>query len=102
MDDTVKSEVDALRADFKQIKDDLKGLTAAISQLAAKQGAEAVDELKQKRDKVEAQLRHAAGEAKATFGDARTTLEEHVREKPLNTLLLAFTVGLVLGKGLGR
>ena len=95
MDETVKSEVDALRADFKQIKEDLKGLTAAISQLAAKQGAEAVDELKQKRDKVEAQLRQAAGEA-------RTTLEEHVREKPLNTLLLAFTVGLVLGKGFGR
>jgi ElaB/YqjD/DUF883 family membrane-anchored ribosome-binding protein len=95
MEESVKSEVDALRADFKQIKEDLKGLTAAISQLAAKQGAEAVDELKQKRDKVEAQLRQAAGEAK-------TTLEEHVREKPLNTLLLAFAVGLVLGKGLGR
>lgn len=95
MDETVKSEVDALRTDFKQIKEDLKGLTAAISQLAAKQGAEAVDELKQKRDKIEAQLRQTAGEAK-------TTLEEHVREKPLNTLLLAFTVGLVLGKGLGR
>jgi len=95
MDETVKSEVDALRADFKQIKEDLKGLTAAISQLAAKQGSEAVEELKQKRDKVEAQLRQAAGEAK-------TTLEEHVREKPLNTLLLAFAVGLVLGKGLGR
>ena len=95
MAETVKSEVDALRADFKQIKEDLKGLTAAISQLAAKQGSEAVDELKQKRDKVEAQLRQAAGEAK-------TTLEEHVRDKPLNTLLLAFVVGLVLGKGLGR
>jgi ElaB/YqjD/DUF883 family membrane-anchored ribosome-binding protein len=95
MEESVKSEVDALRADFKQIKEDLKGLTAAIKQLAAKQGSEAVDELKQKRDKVEAQLRHAAGEAK-------TTLEEHVREKPINTLLLAFAVGLVLGKGLGR
>lgn len=95
MDDTVKSEVDALRTDFKQIKEDLKGLTAAIKQLAAKQGAEAVDELKLKRDKVEAQLRQTAGEYK-------TTLEDHVREKPLNTLLLAFAVGLVLGKGLGR
>ena len=95
MDETVKSEVDALRADFKQIKEDLKGLTAAISQLAAKQGAEAVDELKLRRDKVEAHLRQAAG-------DAKTTLEEHVREKPLNTLLLAFMVGLVLGRGLGR
>ncbi len=95
MDETVKSEVDALRADFKQIKDDLKGLTSAISALAAKQGAEAVGELKVKRDKVEAQLRHAAGEA-------RSTLEEQVREKPLNTLLLAFAIGLVLGKGFGR
>ena len=95
MDETVKSEVDALRTDFKQIKEDLKSLTATISQLAAKQGAETIDDLKQKRDKVEAHLRQAAG-------DARTTLEEQVREKPLHTLLLAFTIGLVLGKGLGR
>ena len=73
MDEAVKSEVDALRDDFKQIKEDLKGLTATIGQLAAKQGA-----------------------------DVKASLEDHVREKPLNTLLLAFAVGLVLGKGFGR
>ena len=73
MDEAVKSEVDALRDDFKQIKEDLKGLTATIGQLAAKQGP-----------------------------DVKASLEDHVREKPLNTLLLAFAVGLVLGKGFGR
>jgi len=95
MDEAVKSEVEALRADFKKISEDLKGLTKTITQLTAKQAAEGVDELKQKRDQLEAQLRTAAGEA-------RTTLEEHVREKPINTLLLTFAVGLLLGRSLGR
>jgi len=95
MDEAVKSEVEALRADFKKISEDLKGLTKTITQLTAKQAAESVDELKQKRDQIETQLRQAAG-------DARTTLEEQVREKPLNTLLIAFAAGLILGRGLGR
>jgi len=95
MDEAVKSEVEALRADFKKISEDLKGLTKTITQLTAKQAAESVDELKQKRDQIETQLRQAAG-------DARTTLEEQVREKPLNTLLIAFAAGLILGRGIGR
>jgi len=95
MDEAVKSEVEALRADFKKISEDLKGLTKTITQLTAKQAAESVDELKQKRDQIETHLRQAAG-------DARTTLEEQVREKPLNTLLIAFAAGLILGRGLGR
>jgi ElaB/YqjD/DUF883 family membrane-anchored ribosome-binding protein len=95
MDESVKTEVEALRADFKQIREDLKSLTSALGQLAGKQAAEGVDELKQKRDKIEAQLRQVAG-------DARTSVEEHVREKPVNSLLLAFAIGLVLGKGFGR
>ena len=95
MDDAVKSEVEALRADFRKISEDLVGLSKAIGELTRKQAADGVDELKLRRDKVEAQLRQAAG-------DARTHLEDHVREKPLNTLLIAFAVGLVLGRGLGR
>lgn len=95
MDDSVKSEVEALRADFKKVSEDLKGLTKTLAELTRKQAADGVDELKQRREKVEAQLRQAAGEA-------RSTLEDQVREKPLNTLLIAFAVGLVLGRGFGR
>jgi len=95
MDEAVKSEVEALRADFKKISEDLKGLTKTITQITAKQAAESVGELKQKREQFETQLRQAAG-------DARSTLEEQVREKPLNTLLIAFVTGLILGRGLGR
>ena len=93
MDETVKSEVEALRKDFKQIRDDLSGLSRAIKELGAKHASEGVDDLKQARDRIEAQLRQAAGEA-------RGTIEEQVREKPLGTLLIAFAVGLVLGKTL--
>ena len=95
MDEAVKSEVEALRADFKKISEDLKGLTKTLAEVTRKQATEGVEDLKQKRDQVEAQLRQAAGEA-------CSTLEDHVREKPLNTLLIAFAIGLVLGKGLGR
>ena len=95
MDDTIKSEVEALRGDFKQIKEDLVGLTKAIGQLSAKHASEGVDDLKEARDKLEAQLRQAAHEA-------RGTLEEQVKEKPLGTLMIAFAVGLLLGKSLTR
>jgi ElaB/YqjD/DUF883 family membrane-anchored ribosome-binding protein len=93
MDETVKSEVEALRKDFKQIKDDLAGLSKALKDIGTKRAAEGVDDLKQARDKIEAQLRQAANEA-------RGTLEEQVREKPLGTLAIAFAVGLLLGKTL--
>ncbi len=93
MDDTVKSEVEALRKDFKQIKDDLAGLSKALKDIGTKRATEGVDDLKQARDKIEAQLRQTANEA-------RGTLEDQVREKPLGTLAIAFAVGLLLGKTL--
>ncbi len=91
MDETVKSEVEALRKDFKQVKDDLAALTKALKDVGAKRAAEGAEDLKQARDKVEAQLRQAANEA-------RGTIEDQVREKPLGTLAIAFAIGLVLGK----
>ena len=93
MDDAVKSEVEALRKDFKQVKDDLANLTKTLKEFGTKRAAESVDDLKVARDKVEAQLRQAANEA-------RGTLEEQVRAKPLGTLAIAFAIGLLLGKTL--
>lgn len=93
MDDSVKSEVEALRKDFKQVKDDLASLTKVLKDLGAKRAAEGVDDLKVARDRVEAQLRQAATEA-------RGSLEDQVREKPLGTLAIAFSIGLLLGKTL--
>lgn len=95
MDDTLKQEVEALRADLKKIKADLLGLTKTLSKVTASEAAEGLQGIKQKSDQMEAKLRQAAGEAK-------TTLEEQVREKPLGTLLLAFGIGLLFGKVAGR
>ena len=36
MDDSVKSEVEALRKDFKQVKEDLASLTKVLKDLGAK------------------------------------------------------------------
>lgn len=92
---TIKTEVEALRADFKQVKEDLVGLTRILSQYTSKQAGEGLDDLKQARDRIEAQLRQAAGEA-------RDTLEQRVKEQPLGTLLIAFGVGLLIGKAVSR
>jgi ElaB/YqjD/DUF883 family membrane-anchored ribosome-binding protein len=92
---TIKTEVEALRADFKQVKDDLVTLTKALSQYTSKHAGEGLDDLKHARDRVEAQLRQAAG-------DARDTLEQRVKDQPLGTLLVAFGIGLLIGKTVSR
>lgn len=92
---TIKSDVEALRADFKQVKEDLVELTKTLSQLTSKQANESLDDLKHARDKLEAQVRTVAG-------DARDTLEKRVKEQPLGTLLVAFGVGLLIGKTASR
>ena len=92
---TIKSDVEALRADFKQVKDDLVELTKTLSQITSKQANESLGDLKQARDKIEAQVRQAAGEA-------RDTLEKRVQDQPLGTLLIAFGVGLLFGKVVSR
>jgi ElaB/YqjD/DUF883 family membrane-anchored ribosome-binding protein len=95
VDETLKQDVEALRADLKQIKADLVGLTKKLGSLTATEAAEGLDSIKQASAQAEARLRHAATEA-------RTTLEEQVREKPLGTLLLAFAIGMLFGKAAGR
>ena len=92
---TVKSEVDALRADFKQVKDDLVALTKTLSQYTSRQANESIVDLKQARDRIEAQVRQTAG-------DARETLEKRVHDQPLGTLAIAFGIGLLIGKTVGR
>ena len=91
MDETLKTDVDALKADLKQIRADLKGLSKTISQMTVAEASESFKNLKQAGEKAEARLRQ-------TTGEVRSTLEQHVQEKPLGSLLIAFAVGLLLGK----
>jgi len=91
----VKSDVEALRSDFKQVKEDLLNLTRTFSQFTARQAGDGVADLRQARERAEAHLRQVAGEA-------RDSLEQQVKEKPLGTLLIAFGVGLLIGKTMSR
>lgn len=95
MDDSLKEEVAALRNDLKQIKNDLLGLTKTIGQITREEASEGLRDIKQASEQVEAKLRHAAT-------DAKETLEQQVRDRPLGTLLLAFSVGLLFGKAASR
>jgi ElaB/YqjD/DUF883 family membrane-anchored ribosome-binding protein len=91
MEDTLKQEVEALKADLKQIKADLKGLSKTLGQMTMSEASESIKNIKEAGAKAEEKIRKATGEA-------RTTLEEQVREKPLGAVLIAFAVGVLLGK----
>jgi len=95
VEDTLKQDVEALRADLKQIKSDLSGLTKTLKAITSAEAAEHIKTIKDKSEQVEARVRKAAEEAK-------TTLEQQVQEKPLGTLLLAFAIGMLFGRAAGR
>ena len=95
MDEPLKQEVEALRADLKQIKADLLGLSKTIGQITKAEATERLQDVRQAGEQVEQRLRQAAGEA-------RTTLEQQVKEKPLGTLLIAFGLGLLFGRAAGH
>jgi ElaB/YqjD/DUF883 family membrane-anchored ribosome-binding protein len=88
---TVEADVAALRTDLKQLRADLLALTKSLSEKTKKEATESFEDLKRKSEDLEAKMRKSAHEA-------RTTLEQQVQEKPLGTLLIAFGLGLLLGK----
>jgi ElaB/YqjD/DUF883 family membrane-anchored ribosome-binding protein len=95
VDDVLKKEVDALRADLQKLAADIKGLTKTVGKRTAAEASEGLEHIKETGEQLEARLRKAADEAKSS-------LETQVKERPLGTLLIAFGLGLLFGKSIGR
>ena len=81
---TLEKELDALRGEFDKIKEDIKKDIAAIAKSASRSGTKIYDELKDG--------------AVSRGREGLATVEQQVMERPVTSLLVAFGVGLVLGK----
>ena len=81
---TVEKELDALRADFDRLRHDIAGIAKAIG----RNGAKAVDDL--------------TDTAVERGRDGVAAIERQISERPMATVMVAFSAGMLLGKFLDR
>ena len=104
----IEARLDALRADFAALQNDMKGLYGDVSEVASERAALAMRSAEEIADRAVALAEEAAREAKATAleytEDAQEWADEnaeelrsHVRAQPIQSLLIAGGIGVFLG-----
>jgi F0F1-type ATP synthase membrane subunit b/b' len=84
------SDMEALRAELKNLRADFSRITEILKDTAKNRGAEAADKIRQTAER-------GWSEAKST---AQTVLEE-MEERPLGTAMVVFIGGMLFGLLLG-
>lgn len=77
---SLRDDVEVLKGDLLRIKDDLALIADGL------------------RDRVRAQARSTREQAQSQYQDSVESIEQYIEEKPLTTVLVAFGLGLILGK----
>ena len=93
--ETLKADIDALRTDFAKLRDHLAGYARANARSARETGEAAVDEFRHELDSLFDDLGRNARQS-------RSDIEDHVRDRPLSSLLVAFVAGMVISLVMGR
>ena len=97
-DDSIRKEMDALKADIAQLREDIVGLTNAVKGAASENIADAKARTEERVHKawtdIERRLEDLLNEGKATFN----TAEQKVGEHPVGSVLTAFGIGFIIAK----
>ena len=97
-DDSIRKEMDALKADIAQLREDIVGLSSAVKGAASENvagvKAQAEERMHQAWEDIERRLQDLLSEGKATFN----TAEQKVGEHPVGSVLTAFGIGFVIAK----
>ena len=97
-DDSIRKEMDALKADIAQLREDIVGLSSAVKGAASENVAgakvQAEERMHQAWEDIERRLQDLLSEGKATFN----TAEQKVGEHPVGSVLTAFGIGFVIAK----
>ena len=86
-----ETDTDQLRAELHQIQNDIAALTDSLRKFGAERGHEGMDAVKRAASATERQAKAAV-----------QSVEDQVSERPLQSLLVAFGLGFVIGKLLDR
>jgi ElaB/YqjD/DUF883 family membrane-anchored ribosome-binding protein len=97
-DESIRKEMDALKADIAQLREDIVGLTNAVKGAASENvmgaKAKAEERLHKTWEDIEQRFEELLDEGKATFDKA----EHKVGEHPVGSVLTAFGIGFIIAK----
>ena len=86
-----KRDADQVRVDIEKLKADIAALTDSLKTLAGDVGVEGASA-----------VRAAGQKTREHVNQAAETVEQQIVERPFSSVLVAFGVGLLLGKLLDR
>ena len=87
----VEGEFGAVKDDLAKLRADIANLSAALKELTSDTVHERIDSLKGRID-------HIAHDAKDRGRQAMDDLADHIEERPVSSVLIAFGVGILLGR----
>jgi len=87
----VEGEFSAVKDDLAKLRTDIANLSAALKDLTSDTVHEQIDSLKGRID-------HIAHDAKDRGRQAMDDLADHIEERPVSSVLIAFGVGILLGR----
>ena len=97
-DDSIRKEMDALKADIAKLREDIVGLSSAVKGAASDNVSDAKAKAEERVHKawseIEQRLEELLNEGKATFNKA----EQQVGEHPLGSVLTAFGIGFIISR----
>ena len=97
-DDSIRKEMDALKADIAQLREDIAGLTNAVRGVASEKVADAKAQAEERIhgtwEDIEQRFEDFLNQGKATYNKA----EHKVGEHPVGSVLTAFGLGFIIAK----
>lgn len=98
VEDPIKKELDALKADIAQLRKDITGLTAAVKEVASEKvantKADAQERVQGAWDDIERKLDDVLNQGRAAVGD----IEDRITKHPAGSMLTAFGLGFIIAK----
>ncbi|MGD8590295.1 MAG: hypothetical protein PVG22_15830 [Chromatiales bacterium] len=97
-DDPIRKELDALKTDIAQLREDILGLTTAVRDVASdkaqKTRSDTKEGLRNAWEDLERKLDEVIDQGKSTMGDVQTQIGQH----PTASLFTAFGIGFIVAK----
>jgi len=90
-------ETAEIKQQITQLRSDVSELTRLLSKLAESKSDEIAAAAKDQADHILQRTREMADTAQDKTREATEALESHIKEKPLQSALIALTIGLVFG-----
>lgn len=91
----LESEFDTVKDDLSKLRNDIAHLSAALKDTTSATVREQIDTIRGRIDQI-------AGEARSHGRATLDELTDHIEDRPLTSVLIAFGVGVLLGRLLDR